>query len=366
MSNNDKDQIPSVLIPLMKISKDAIAAIYAGKAAEAGGNGIEIPKGLIGTSNNSTARMLVDLYYTMQEVRKAVSNQCGAASRGADPTATNEANRYMLAQVELLEQNAASWLHVYVQGHPMWPWLNAVHGIGPILAAGLVAHLGSRSLPPTVGHWWRYAGLDPSQQWLGADALRAKWEAIPGDVDMRTRTLSLIVGRDPETVIRDATVDNKTGDVKPLTRANALKSLARIPFNRPLKTLMWKIGDSFVKLGERNDSAFYPKFYRRRKAEEVARNESGGRRELAAKTLAEKPMHAQRAIYAEGKLPDGRIDLMARRATVKLFLSHMHEIWWLVERGEAPPKPFSMSIQGHAHYIPPPYMHVVDEAKKAA
>jgi hypothetical protein len=210
-----------------------------------------------------------------------------------------------------------------------------------------------------VGHWWRYAGLDPTQQWMRADELGKLWADQSGDIDQRTRTIAAIVGRDPETVIRDATTDFKSGEQHELTKARAIKSLSRIPFNRPLKTLCWKVGDQFVKLGDRKD-AFYAVFYRNRKAQEIARNERGDRAQLARQTLEAKPNHAQRKTYAEGKLPDGRIDLMARRATVKMFLSHLHELWWRMDHGgDMPPRPFSISIQGHAHYVAPPYADVL-------
>lgn len=339
-----------ILTPVAKLSKDAINAMRAGTMPNMAASG------KVGEMANATeARVLVDLYYSMQEQRKAVDNQVLSMDRGVDAGAGHQAADYMGVQVDALEANAKVWLEAFAASHVMWPWFSAVHGIGPVLAAGLIAHLGGRPLPPTVGHWWRYAGLDPSQKWLKADELTRLWAEQDGDADMRTRILSQIVGRDPVTVLRDATVDFKTGETHDLTKARAIKSLSRIPFNRPLKTLCWKVGDQFVKLGGRQD-AFYAAFYRNRKAAEIVRNERGDRAELAAQTLAAKPAHAQRKTYAEGKLPDGRVDLMARRATVKLFLSHLHELWWRVEHGgEMPPKPFSVSIQGHAHYIQPPH-----------
>jgi hypothetical protein len=344
----------SILVPIQKLSKDAVNAMRAGIMPNVAS------AGAVGAMTNATeARVLVDLYYSMQEQRKSVDNQVLSMDRGVDGAAGHQAADFLGTQVDALEANAKTWLEAFAAAHPMWPWFQAVHGIGPVLAAGLIAHLGGRPLPPTVGHWWRYAGLDPTQQWLKADALGKLWGDQEGDIDMRTRVVAKIIGRDPETVLRDATVDFRTGETKPLTKAGAIKSLSRIPFNRPLKTLCWKVGDQFVKLGSRED-AFYARFYRNRKADEIARNERGDRAALAAKTLAEKPTHAQRKTYAEGRLPDGRVDLMARRATVKLFLSHLHELWWRKEHnGEMPPKPFSVSIQGHAHYIPPPHVEAI-------
>ncbi len=300
------------LTPVVKLTRDALKEL-GGATMPAGGDSVPQPAG---DASRETARSLVDLYYRMQEERKALANQVGAIERGTD-TGGSQWIEYTLRQIEVL-----------------------------------LAHL---TLQPTVGHWWRFAGLDPSQQWLGAEKLRPEWDRLEGDVETRLRILSGIVGRNPETVLRDATTDYRTGEVKKLTRDGAIKALSRIPFNRPLKTLCWKIGDSFVKLGGRQD-AYYARYYRQRKAEEVARNLRGDRAALAARTLAAKPTHAQRAIYAEGRLPDGRIDLMARRATVKLFLSHFHEVWWRVEHGTSPPKPFSVAVLGHGHYLPPPYM----------
>ena len=349
----DINQAPPILAPICKVSKDMIAAIRAGQE-------LNLPSaGVAGHSNATEARTLIDLYYGIQDYRKAIDNQRRAMDQGADTGITHEALDFIAPQIEAIENNARAWLEAYINSHVMWPWFAAVDGIGPILAAGLVAHLGSRPVPTTVGKWHRYAGLDPSQQWLKAEELRALWNQVTGDIEQRVRAIAAIVGRDPATVLRDATTNFRTGETKSLTKDGALKSLARIPYNRPLKTLCWKVGDQFVKLGD-SQKAFYAVFYRQRKAIEIARNLKGERAELAAKTLAEKPTHAQKAIYAQGQLPDGRLDLMARRATVKLFLSHLHELWYRMENdGQLPPRPFAFTILHHTDYIPPPHQEAL-------
>jgi hypothetical protein len=53
-------------------------------------------------------------------------------------------------------------------------------------------------------------------------------------------------------------------------------------------------------------------------------------------------------------LPPAQIDNRARRYAVKLFLAHLHHVWYETEFGEAPPKPYPIAIMGHAHYIMPP------------
>jgi len=93
--------------------------------------------------------------------------------------------------------------------------------------------------------------------------------------------------------------------------------------------------------------------YAERKALEVSRNDGGLLKEQAAATLEAKKItdKATRARYEEGRLPDGRIDLRARRYAVKLFLSHWHDVAYRERYGVAPPLPYPIAHLGHAHVI---------------
>ena len=128
------------------------------------------------------------------------------------------------------------------------------------------------------------------------------------------------------------------------------------PWNASLKTLCWKIGESFVKVSG-NEKSFYGKIYAERKQNEIARNEAGEFKEQAALKLQKfkigKDTDAY-AAYITGKLPPAHIHARAKRWTVKMFLSHLHEIWFTDEYGVAPPKPYAIVHLGHAHYIEPP------------
>lgn len=251
------------------------------------------------------ARWAVDTYYQIQKFRVGTNNRVKGLDRDAVKAGTEpEPHMFLgwtLDQMETLEKQMVRGLAHFAAAHPVAPWLDSIIGVGPILTAGLLAHL---ELRPTVGAWWRFAGLDPT----------IKWEK---------------------------------GQVR--------------PYNAALKTLCWKIGDSFVKVSGRDD-AYYGKAYRERKEYELARNTPEQMRETVAATLEAKRFgrdtQAKKA-YDAGILPPGRIDLRARRWTVKLFLSHLHEVWYRLEYGEMPPKPFAIAIQGHAHYREPPNMTVV-------
>ena len=55
----------------------------------------------------------------------------------------------------------------------------------------------------------------------------------------------------------------------------------------------------------------------------------------------------------KGILPDGHIHARAKRYAVKLFLAHLHSVWYEIEFGREPPLPYAIAILGHAHHIKP-------------
>ncbi len=245
------------------------------------------------TLGRDEARFLVDAYYMMQKDRIRSGNQVTALSAEAEP---HETLIWLQEQSATLEAQLKGALKRYADAHPIGIWAQSQKGIGPVIAAGLLSRL---ELRPTVGAWWRFAGLDPTMKW--------------GKGEKR-------------------------------------------PFNMQLKRLCWIMGESFTKVSG-HDDAVYGKLYRQRKEYEIARNEAGGNAEIAARTLTEKnygkDTNARKA-YEQGKLPDGRINLRAQRFAVKIFLSHLHEVWHWEETGTAPPNPFVIEHMGHAHKIPVP------------
>ena len=174
--------------------------------------------------------------------------------------------------------------------------MKSQYGIGPVIAAGLLAHI-DISRAPTVGHIWAFAGLDPTR----------KWE----------------------------------------------KGQKR-PHNAGLKTLCWKIGQSFMKFSNEDD-CFYGKLYRQAKERYVAKNDAGDYKDQAAELLPKFKKTTDAYKHLEkGQLPPAQIDARARRWAVKIFLSHMHEVWYELHHGVKPPCCFAVTMLGHAHYIPVP------------
>lgn len=245
--------------------------------------------------SNREARYLVDIYYAIQDYRIQLGNQICSLAKTGEPIRVLE---YMLDQTLTLEKQIAKVLDIFSNAQPIGRWARSICGIGPVIAAGLIAHIKPENTI-TAGKTWRYAGLDPTVTW-------------------------------------------EKGQLR--------------PWNASLKLLCFKLGESFVKVSN-NEKDVYGKIYRARKEYEIPKNEAG---EYAAQAKAKlekfkigKTTEAYKA-YSEGRLPKNHINARAKRYAVKLFLSHFCQVLYEMTTGECQPKPYVISILGHADFIAPP------------
>jgi hypothetical protein len=245
-------------------------------------------KELAASMTNDEARHMVDSFYQMQENRIRFGGQI--RSMKDEPHAVLG---WMEDNASTLEKQIARALKCYAESKHMGQIAMSVVGIGPIIAAGLIAHI--KPTVPTAGAVWRFAGLDPTSKW------------------------------------------NK-GEKR--------------PFNAALKKLCYLIGESFVKV-HNNPASLYGRLYRERKELEAAKNEAGEYAEQAKAVLEKNPRHAQAATYKTGKLPAGHLHMRAKRYAVKIFLSHWHAEAYRDATGQEPPNPWVLEHGGHAHYIAP-------------
>jgi hypothetical protein len=111
----------------------------------------------------------VDAYYSLQGYRIRSSNQAQALEAHDEP---NRLTTWLGERYWQLEQQIRRVLDAYSLAQPVARWARANRGIGPVLAAGLLAHLDADP-PATVGAWWRFQGYDPTIQWLGTERARA-------------------------------------------------------------------------------------------------------------------------------------------------------------------------------------------------
>ena len=284
------------------------------------------------TLSEAEARFLVDFYYQMQKDRIRAENQVRSIGQTTIPCADCEDGQvspgpfladcdtcdgtgfkagephellvWLNTNTKSLENRIKSGLDVYSRSSELGRWARSVTGIGPVIAAGLLAHI-DISRAPTAGAIWRFAGLDPSQTW-----------------------------------------EKKT----------------KRPWNGKLKTLCWKAGESFVKVKGR-DSDFYGHKYEERRAYEEAKNEQGDYQGQAEAMLEAKRIGKDSLAYKSysvWKLPAGQLYSRAKRWAVKLFLAHYFAVGYEIMYDRKPPEPYILSAApddvraSHVHYIAPP------------
>lgn len=248
------------------------------------------------------ARYIVDLYYTWQHNRIRAGNQIRAAEESAEP---HQVIDWVCGQSERLEARVKSVLHEFAKADRIGVWSMANKGIGPVLSAGLLAHIDPVKATH-IGHLWSFAGLAATGKAWGKGEKR--------------------------------------------------------PWNAALKTLCWKIGESFVKVSG-HDDAFYGKLYVQFKAEELERNDRGEFAQQAADKLATtnigKTTEAY-AHYAAGRLPPAHLHSRAKRKAVKIFLAHWLDVAHRVRFGRPAPAPYAIAILGHGDWIQAPHLELIE------
>jgi len=250
------------------------------------------------TMTATEVRFLVDSYYEMQENRIRAANRLRAASVDREPHQTIV---WLLDNTRVLETRVRTALQAYAENDFVGSWSMSIVGIGPVIAAGLLAHIDIEKAPH-VGHLYGFAGL----------TTKAKESWTKG---------------------------------------------TKRPYNATLATLCWKIGESFVKQQNREND-FYGKYYVKFKTKEIEKNESGKNKEAAEKKLATtkigKETEAYKA-YITGKLPDAHVHARAKRKAVKLFLSHWFEVSFKARYPEREcPRHYAFQELGHQEIISVP------------
>ena len=282
------------------------------------------------TLDVNEARYLVDAYYTQQNNRIRANNQAKIMGKTGEP---HDVVSWLTEQNRTLENQIKSALNIFVREHKLGEWAMSISGIGPVLAAGLMAHI-DVSKATSASSVWRFAGLDPTSEW------------------------------------------NK-GEKR--------------PWNAKLKVICWKIGESFVKVRNR-DSDIYGKIYYQRKSLEWANNARGNLKDVALQASERVGKDTDAYVWYSGQvhknalreyqaksgqqikeiltkleegtgtpmLAPGHIEARAKRYATKRFLSHYYHVAHLLEYGIAPAPPYGVTLHGHSHFDPPPHLDVIE------
>lgn len=241
--------------------------------------------------NRNSIRELVSTYYRIQDDRIALAAQARELKATESP---HELVEYLSDQLGYMEASLKSPLKAFAESYEVGRWALSQYGIGPVITAGLISHIDIEKAP-TAGSVWRYAGMDPTSKW-------------------------------------------EKGEKR--------------PWNAELKTLSWKIGQSFMKFSGK-EQCFYGKLYRQDKQRRLELNESGAYAERAKEILESKNWRKNKSsdTLREGKLPAAQIDAQARRFAVKIFLSHFHAVWFETHYNKPAPRPYMIAHKDHVHEI---------------
>jgi hypothetical protein len=172
--------------------------------------------------------------------------------------------------------------------HPAWPWLERVRGIGPSLAARLLARL-DIDRAPTPSSFWSYCGLATVAAQLYRCAQCGYELSLPTGRHVRAAHRAPGSGHACEGTLESVGEGpRRVAQPRPGRGESA-------PYDREAKKLCYLIGISFVRQGEA-----YKRYY----------NEQRARLDVA------KPEWIPR-----------RRHLTALRMTEKLFLAHLWLVW---------------------------------------
>jgi len=315
------------------------------------------------TLGQREARFLVDTYYSMQQNRIREYNRMDGMEKDNEP---NEIIGFVADMFCLLEKDILyKTLDHYSQSSELGQWARSIKGIGPVLAAALLAYIDITKVE-TAGAIWRFGGIDPTLEWFGEKQANALIAQVIGDKkDILPEDVYLIgekIRRKPESLEKVKrfieTASSKKGDKapsKPWSMEMLKKVLVTRPYNAKLKVILYKVGEQFVKLSS-NEGSFYGGHYAKWKAKLVNKNESGGFKERADQKLAEKKIGKTTDAYKclkKGMLAPDHINKMAKRKAIQLFIAHYFEQGRKFA-GLPVPKPYPIAHLDHNDYIAPP------------
>ena len=311
-------------------------------------------------------KLLVDEYYDAQNRRKAYANKIRAVEQGYDVSSISHKTiiQMLYDNAVIEENNIKKILTAVVNNSEVGRWLVSIKGIGTVLSAGLLSSIeiydSERNFLRKPSQVMSYAGLnDQNRPWLGREKATKIVNEIIGDskeiTDEHLAQIAIRTGWNFNTLAEKCLAktkikskDGKTAhEIKvdsngksKRDKAELISTLSSIPYNKSLKTLLWKVGESFVKVSNRG--SLYGLIYKTRYAYEIVKNEKGEYADQAAKILKEKKYDKSTKAYeyySAGKLPPAHIIARSKRYAEKIFLQHLYEEICLVE-GYQPYAPY--------------------------
>jgi len=252
-------------------------------------------------------RNLVDIYYDFQDQRIQTQLRIGASKRHHSLT-DDELSIYGITTIfenaKTFERDIEKIIKKQLKNYALYnQYLTLITGIGPMLAAGLIAHIDDIENYKHASSLWQYAGY-------GANRFCPKC-------------------RKPTFVVKKFSTGTEAKQLQPFEKCPLCNSATEfiiqkrtsgylINWNPRLKQFAWKAGKSFVKQSPKRSK--YRKLYTQIKK-------------------SEKRKHPD---YS-----DGHIDNATMRKVVKIFLVHLWQTWRR-QLGLETSDPYIKQLLGHS------------------
>lgn len=288
-----------------------------------------------GSAQEQYVKMLAKTLDGVQKMRVAAGNRIAAFKKnhGEDYGDVVDAlRRRIWDQADLMEKNIADDLGRAVAKLDIIKWLDQVYGIGPRLSGALVGMLAPIGRHTTISTMWSYTGYgvievcdecvqlyfdeayeDKDKERFLSRQTKRRWETYTTSVQFEAKVDR--IGDDP--AVLDPWLEQYEREYRAEKYEESEKHLCScespdvrgsapnrkyytgliLPYDPFLKALLYRVCDQFVRQG---------KFYRERYEAYKLKHESKS-----------KSLH----------LTVGHINNRARRDTIKLFLSHLWEMW---------------------------------------
>lgn len=318
--------------------------------------------------DKSQIRIIIDAYYRAQANRITLENQIRAMDQGFDQKDDEQlpAMKWMLLNSKNTENQMKKLIEAYASENPVCRWAMATKGIGAIFAALLYDSI-DMDVCNHANQFLNYVGLnDNNIPWLGTDkATKIVNEAYTKfNLDGKDKVTDQVLieicektGRKYTSIVRGYKGHQERSQTKINDKTALIKFLAKPPYNKRMKSVVYLIGESFCKQSGKDDS-LYGRLYKERKAYETMRNNNLEYREQAERMLREKNYAKNTPTYkclSQGMLSPGHINQRAKRWTAKIFITHFFEACWKEKYGETKPVPvvYPIAFMGHTDYIEP-------------
>ncbi len=271
-------------------------------------------------------------YHARQTMRKSVGNQIGAIVR--QEFLTEEEGKVLTDQhvvpMEKGERQIIKDAQKHLPGMPIWDtWLSKIPGIGPNLAVQLVAHIQPVSDFANVAKLWAYFGYHV------IDGVAARRQA--GKKAAWNHAAKVVCWQAGECFMKQS---KSKAAIEELHQAGEIDEATR-------DTRLARVGPyrEFYDLYHASDRNKHPEKI-------TVQDAKTGKAKL---DRFDKPLT---------KYSDGHMMARAQRYTVKMFLSHLWQVWRELE-GLPVPGPYAIEfLQGHTHLISP--WSMIPETKEQA